>query len=58
MFYRRLLEAAEKLKWPLKVDYTEAASEDRRAFETSFGHLLKLQNMCAHILLSLVYASC
>ncbi|OJT09596.1 RAD50-interacting protein 1 [Trametes pubescens] len=41
----RLLEAAEKLKWPLEVDYTAAAPENRKAFETSFGHLLKLQNI-------------
>ncbi|TBU64736.1 RINT-1 family protein [Dichomitus squalens] len=38
-----LLEAAEKLKWPLKVDYASASPEDRRAFETAFYNLLKLQ---------------
>lgn len=56
VIYRRLLEAAEKLKWPLKVDYTAATSEDRRAFETSFGHLLKLQKMYARTLLPFVCA--
>ncbi|KAI0666341.1 TIP-1 family-domain-containing protein [Trametes maxima] len=41
----RLLEAAERLKWPVKVDYATAAPEDRRAFETAFGNLLRLQTI-------------
>ncbi|KAI0823023.1 TIP-1 family-domain-containing protein [Trametes gibbosa] len=38
-----LLEAAETLKWPLKVDYVITAPEHRRTFERAFKHLLKLQ---------------
>ncbi|KAM5532788.1 hypothetical protein V8D89_013585 [Ganoderma adspersum] len=38
-----LLEAAEKLKWPMKVDYGSASPEDRKAFEAAFYNLLKLQ---------------
>ncbi|KAI8995431.1 TIP-1 family-domain-containing protein [Trametes punicea] len=41
----RLLEAAEKLKWPLKVDYATATPEDRKAFEKAFGDLLTLQTI-------------
>ncbi|KAI9068018.1 RINT-1 family protein [Trametes sanguinea] len=41
----RLLEAAEKLKWPLKVDYAAAAPEDRKAFEKAFHDLLTLQTI-------------
>ncbi|KAH9912248.1 RINT-1 family protein [Epithele typhae] len=44
-----LLEVAEKLKWPTKVDYSAASSEDRRAFETAFYNLLKLQTIGAKI---------
>lgn len=40
---RTLLEAAEKLKWPMKVDYASASPEDRKAFELAFYNLLKLQ---------------
>ena len=40
-----LLEAAEKLKWPMKVDYASASPEDRKAFETAFYNLLKLQTI-------------
>ena len=42
---RTLLEAAEKLKWPMKVDYASASPEDRKAFETAFYNLLKLQTI-------------
>ncbi|CDO70227.1 hypothetical protein BN946_scf184942.g27 [Trametes cinnabarina] len=45
VFSSRLLEAAEKLKWPLKVDYAAAALEDRKAFEKAFGDLLSLQSI-------------
>ena len=40
-----LLEAAEKLKWPMKVDYSAASPEDRKAFETAFYNLVQLQSM-------------
>ena len=40
-----LLEAAEKLKWPMKVDYSAASLEDRKAFETAFYNLVQLQSM-------------
>ncbi|KAI0374499.1 hypothetical protein BV20DRAFT_961682 [Pilatotrama ljubarskyi] len=41
----RLQEAAEKLKWPLKVDYAAATPEDRKAFEKAFVDLLELQTI-------------
>ncbi|KAI0364736.1 hypothetical protein BV20DRAFT_1056964 [Pilatotrama ljubarskyi] len=41
----RLHEAADKLKWPLKVDYPVAAPEDRKAFEKAFDDLLELQTI-------------
>ncbi|KAI0359047.1 hypothetical protein OH77DRAFT_1420580 [Trametes cingulata] len=41
----RLQEAAEKLKWPLKVDYAAASPQDRKAFEKAFGDLLELQTI-------------
>ncbi|KAJ7596730.1 TIP-1 family-domain-containing protein [Mycena floridula] len=40
-----LLAAAEKLNWPLAVDYASAKPEDRKAFEQSFIHLLELQTI-------------
>ncbi|RPD81666.1 hypothetical protein L226DRAFT_527933 [Lentinus tigrinus ALCF2SS1-7] len=40
-----LLEAAEKLKWPTKVEYASVAPEDRKAFEDAFYNLLKLQTI-------------
>nr|VWO99552.1 N/A [Ganoderma boninense] len=40
-----LLEAAEKLKWPMKVDYASASPDDRKAFEIAFYNLLKLQTI-------------
>ncbi|KAI0724222.1 RINT-1 family protein [Cerioporus squamosus] len=40
-----LLEAAEKLKWPMKVDYASVAPNERKAFENAFYNLLKLQSM-------------
>ncbi|PCH33328.1 hypothetical protein WOLCODRAFT_111625 [Wolfiporia cocos MD-104 SS10] len=40
-----LLLAAEKLHWPMPVDYLAASLEDRRAFELAFANLLKLQTI-------------
>ncbi|KAI0080027.1 RINT-1 family protein [Panus rudis PR-1116 ss-1] len=40
-----LLEVAEKLQWPGVVDYRAANVEDRKAFETAFSNLLKLQKI-------------
>ncbi|KAI0757326.1 RINT-1 family protein [Daedaleopsis nitida] len=40
-----LIEAAERLKWPTKVDYSAATPEDRKVFETAFYNNLKLQSM-------------
>ena len=45
ILHRILLAAAEKLKWPMPVDYAAASFEDRREFEASFINLLKLQEM-------------
>ncbi|KAI0344153.1 hypothetical protein BDW22DRAFT_1355453 [Trametopsis cervina] len=44
-FAATLLAAAEKLQWPLPVDYVSAPPEDRKAFEAAFANLLKLQNL-------------
>ncbi|GLB36487.1 putative RINT-1 / TIP-1 family protein [Lyophyllum shimeji] len=35
--------AAEKIGWPMAVDYSSASAEDRAAFEYTFRNLLKLQ---------------
>ncbi|KAF7792493.1 hypothetical protein EIP86_003534 [Pleurotus ostreatoroseus] len=43
-FTSTLVEAAEKLRWPLPVDYALASSADRTAFELAFHNLLKLQS--------------
>ena len=43
--HRTLLDAAEKLKWPMKVDYSTSTPEDRTAFEMAFYNLLKLQSI-------------
>ncbi|KDQ54870.1 hypothetical protein JAAARDRAFT_160141 [Jaapia argillacea MUCL 33604] len=40
-----LLEAAEKLKWPMRVDYISASPEDRKAFESAFLNILRLQSI-------------
>lgn len=47
---RTLVEASEKLEWPLPVDYTAATAVDRTAFELAFHNLLKLQSayVCFH----------
>jgi len=51
--YSDLMAAAETIGWPSVVDYNSQPVENRKAFETSFFKLLKLQNMCAS-----VYAIC
>ncbi|KAF7978890.1 hypothetical protein HWV62_44393 [Athelia sp. TMB] len=40
-----LLSAAEKLKWPMPVDYIVATPEERKAFEAAFLNLLNLQQL-------------
>jgi RAD50-interacting protein 1 len=40
-----LLEAAEKLGWPRKVDYLAAELPDRKAFESAFINMLRLQEL-------------
>ncbi|KAJ7693622.1 TIP-1 family-domain-containing protein [Mycena rosella] len=40
-----LLAAAERLRWPMQVDYVAASPEDRKNFERAFSDLLKLQNI-------------
>ncbi|KAJ7293754.1 TIP-1 family-domain-containing protein [Mycena rebaudengoi] len=40
-----LLAAADKLRWPMPVDYVAASVEDRMTFERAFTDLLKLQNI-------------
>ncbi|TRM66203.1 TIP-1 family-domain-containing protein [Schizophyllum amplum] len=40
-----LLAAAEKLKWPMAVDYASADAETRKAFEHAFYNLLRLQDI-------------
>ncbi|KAI0706059.1 RINT-1 family protein [Cytidiella melzeri] len=45
VFSGTLLTAAEKLQWPMPVDYVTASPEDRKAFEVAFQDLLKLQSL-------------
>lgn len=52
---RTLLAAAEKLHWPMPVDYAAARLEDRRTFEKAFLGLLKLQNLFVVSLLPSCY---
>ncbi|KAH9949502.1 RINT-1 family protein [Amylocystis lapponica] len=40
-----LLSAAEKLNWPMPVDYASSAPNDRAEFEATFSNLLKLQTI-------------
>jgi hypothetical protein len=40
-----LIAAAEAIGWPAVVDYSTQSVEKRKAFETSFFKLLKLQAM-------------
>ncbi|KII93691.1 hypothetical protein PLICRDRAFT_101630 [Plicaturopsis crispa FD-325 SS-3] len=41
----RLLGAAERLKWPMPVDYASASPHDREEFEAAFRDLLRLQTI-------------
>lgn len=45
MHDRNLLKAAEKIKWPAKVDYLNNPSSERKDFENTFLNLLKLQEL-------------
>ncbi|KAH8120467.1 TIP-1 family-domain-containing protein [Phellopilus nigrolimitatus] len=40
-----LLSAAEKLHWPMPVDYAAASLESRKAFESAFANFLGLQEI-------------
>jgi hypothetical protein len=40
-----LSDTAEKIGWPMPVNYPAASAEDKRAFENAFSNLLKLQTM-------------
>ena len=42
---RSLLTAADKLQWPLPVDYPTAKLEVRKEFESAFLNLLMLQEL-------------
>ena len=42
---RTLISGADKLHWPMPVDYTSAPPERRREFESAFRNLLKLQEL-------------
>ncbi|KAJ4476586.1 TIP-1 family-domain-containing protein [Lentinula aciculospora] len=44
-FSTPLLDAAEKLKWPMSVDYSSAQSDERTQFERAFLRLLQLQKI-------------
>ncbi|KAI0095281.1 TIP-1 family-domain-containing protein [Irpex rosettiformis] len=44
-FTGTLLVASEKLQWPMTVNYNEVTPADRKAFETAFHNLLKLQSV-------------
>ncbi|KAF9065415.1 TIP-1 family-domain-containing protein [Rhodocollybia butyracea] len=44
-----LLDAAERLHWPMQVDYSKASQEDRSAFENAFLRLLALQRALENI---------
>jgi hypothetical protein len=43
--FRSLTTVAEKLGWPMPVNYAVAAPSDRKAFEDAFMNLLRLQTM-------------
>jgi hypothetical protein len=49
---RTLLAISEKLRWPMPVNYASASPEDRRAFESAFLNLLRLQTMSEPFILS------
>jgi len=42
---RTLTAAAEKLGWPMSVNYATVAPSDKSAFEDAFVNVLKLQNV-------------
>ncbi|KAJ3796672.1 TIP-1 family-domain-containing protein [Lentinula aff. detonsa] len=44
-----LLDAAEKLQWPMSVDYANAPADQRTAFERAFIRLLQLQKVSESI---------
>jgi hypothetical protein len=44
-----LTNAAEKIGWPMPVDYLAVSAEDRKAFEDAFSNLLKLQTMLVFV---------
>lgn len=44
----RLLLAAERIKWPMKVDYESSPATERKDFENTFTNLLKLQTLCVN----------
>ncbi|KAJ3570874.1 hypothetical protein NP233_g4116 [Leucocoprinus birnbaumii] len=43
--FTSLTTIAEKLGWPMNVNYAAAAPSDRKVFEDSFNNLLKLQTI-------------
>lgn len=43
------MASAETIGWPSVVDYNSQPVENRKAFETSFFKLLKLQTMYASV---------
>ncbi|CAA7259953.1 unnamed protein product [Cyclocybe aegerita] len=45
VLFSGLVEAAEKLGWPAPVNYPTYSEQDRRAFESAFLKLLRLQSM-------------
>ncbi|KAJ3971227.1 TIP-1 family-domain-containing protein [Lentinula raphanica] len=44
-----LLEAAEKIQWPMSVDYANATADQRKAFEHAFLRVLQLQKVSESI---------
>lgn len=54
MCLRVLFSAAEKLQWPLPVDYPSAKVEVRKEFESAFLNLLRLQELCVSMVTSLI----
>ncbi|KAL1739732.1 TIP-1 family-domain-containing protein, partial [Schizophyllum fasciatum] len=44
-----LLEVAEKLKWPMAVEYVSADGDTRKTFEHAFHNLLRLQDIGSKI---------
>lgn len=44
-----LTTAAEKIGWPMSINYAATTSSDRKALEDAFVNLLKLQTMCVFL---------